>query len=328
MAPTDETSLHKAERPRPWLVAAWPGMGNVAVIAAGYLVHQLKMRQVAELPSRDHFDINEVEAKGGIIGPARLPRGVFFRWNNPAGRDLIVFLGEAQPATGTYAYAHELLETAIGMGISRVLTFASMASGLRPGESPRVMGVATDADTLAELRRLQVRPLSDGQIGGLNGVLLGACAARGLTGECLLAEIPAFAAAVPNPTAARAALNVFSKLSGVEVNLDELNKHAAAVDKALVEAVERAERQESGDEEADEAIGEAGETEPEERVEKPEAASPEPKLDAPTRKHIEQLFDLVRKDPGKAPTLKEELDRLGVFKRYEDRFLDLFRRAG
>jgi hypothetical protein len=27
-------------------------------------------------------------------------------------------------------------------------------------------------------------------------------------------------------------------------------------------------------------------------------------------------------------TLKEELDRLGVFDRYEDRFLDLFRRAG
>jgi proteasome assembly chaperone (PAC2) family protein len=163
----------KPAKPRPWLIAAWPGMGNVAVIAAGYLVRQLKMKQVAELHSRSHFDINEVEVKGGIVGPARLPRGVFFRWNNPSGRDLVVFLGEAQPATGTYAYAHELLETAARIGIERVVTFASMASGLRPGESPRVTGVATSAGTLAELRRAEVEPLADGQIGGLNGVILG-----------------------------------------------------------------------------------------------------------------------------------------------------------
>ena len=37
----------------PWLIAAWPGMGTVAVIAAGYLVRELDMKEVAELPGRD-----------------------------------------------------------------------------------------------------------------------------------------------------------------------------------------------------------------------------------------------------------------------------------
>jgi uncharacterized protein len=41
---------------------------------------------------------------------------------------------------------------------------------------------------------------------------------------------------------------------------------------------------------------------------------------------IEALFEEARRDRSKAFALKHELDRLGVFKQYEDRFLDLFRR--
>ena len=44
--------------------------------------------------------------------------------------------------------------------------------------------------------------------------------------------------------------------------------------------------------------------------------------------NIERLFDAARRDPNEAVKLKAELDRLGVFKRYEGRFLDLFKRAG
>ncbi len=40
------------------------------------------------------------------------------------------------------------------------------------------------------------------------------------------------------------------------------------------------------------------------------------------------LCDEAKKNTTKALALKKELDRLGVFKKYEDRFLDLFRRAG
>src|SRR5690606_32087142 len=151
----------------PWLIAAWPGMGNVAVIAAGYLVTELGMKPAGELPSRDHFDVDEVEVKGGVITPPHLPRGIFFRWNNPGpNRDLIVFLGEAQPATGAYAYANELLDMAQRLGVSRVVTFASIASGLHPAEDPKVSGVATSREMMEELKRAEVSPMEDGQIGG------------------------------------------------------------------------------------------------------------------------------------------------------------------
>src|SRR3954469_10727520 len=87
-------------KPRPWLIAAWPGMGNVAAIAAGYLVESLEMKPVAELSPRGHFDIQQVRVRGGVVRRPRLPRSVFYKWENPSagGRDLYVLLGEAQPS--------------------------------------------------------------------------------------------------------------------------------------------------------------------------------------------------------------------------------------
>jgi hypothetical protein len=41
---------------------------------------------------------------------------------------------------------------------------------------------------------------------------------------------------------------------------------------------------------------------------------------------IEDLFTQASKDCPKAFELKQELDRLGVFKEYEDRFLDMFKK--
>ena len=51
------------------------------------------------------------------------------------------------------------------------------------------------------------------------------------------------------------------------------------------------------------------------------------KLDKLDRARLEQLFEKARRDRNAALQLKEELDRLGVFDQYEDRFLDLFKRA-
>jgi hypothetical protein len=66
----------------------------------------------------------------------------------------------------------------------------------------------------------------------------------------------------------------------------------------------------------------------------PEEESDEPAVveeERPTpaeRERIETLFRQAAEDRAKAFELKQELDRLGMFKDYEDRFLDLFKKAG
>lgn len=305
-----------------WLVAAWPGMGNVAVIAAGYLIRKLNLKPVAELGATEHFDLQGVEVSEGVVTAPRLPRSVFFQ--NPSGGPgprLTVFLGEAQPSGGSWAFAHKLLEKAAEYAPERVITFASMATQLHPSQSPRVFGVATKADMLDDLQRLEVKLLEEGQIGGMNGLLLGAASERGLPGMCLMGEIPYFAAGVPNPKAAKAVLDAFGLMAGLELDLDELNKDSEMIDRALLEMLEKMQRQgEASDIEAP--------SEGDESVEREAETAPAgPALDAETRDRIERMFGDAQRDRARAVQLKKELDRLGAFHLYENRFLDLFKRA-
>ena len=52
----------------------------------------------------------------------------------------------------------------------------------------------------------------------------------------------------------------------------------------------------------------------------------EERISREDEQRIERLFKQVKQDRSKAYELKGVLDRLGVFKDYEDRFLDLFKK--
>ena len=306
----------------PWLVAAWPGMGNVAVAAGWYLVQTLGAELVHELSSRALFEIEHIEVKSGLANVGRVPRSLFFEWRDPADRhDLLIFIGEAQPSVGGYKFCHKLLDYAATRGVRRVITFAAMATQLHPSSEPRVFGVATESPLLEEVQRLGVEILNEGQISGLNGVLLAAGAERGLPGLCLLGELPFFAVGVPNPKASQAVLDLFSRMSGIHVDLSELADQGEAVEHGLLELLEKMKQ----------AAGEESEEEGGIVLPAPDKDAAAPKsdsvIDETTSSRIETLFADAMRDRNKAFRLKQELDRLGVFDRYEDRFLDLFRKA-
>jgi hypothetical protein len=196
------------------------------------------------------------------------------------------------------------------------MTFAAMATQWHPGDRSGVFGAATDAETLDELKRLELDILGEGQIGGLNGVLLGAAAEARLPGACLLGEMPHVFTQFPFPKASLAILEAFSTMSGVELDLTELSEQANVMEEQLGDLLSRVERRIS--DQPDE-----GEEEEEGfKVEQPEEVG----TNAADRERIERLFELAGKDRSKAFELKQFLDRLGVFKDYEDRFLDLFKK--
>lgn len=299
----------------PWLVAVWPGMGNVALNAGYYLLSKLGMHLLAEYQAGDLFDVDHVEVKDGIIQTGRRPRSRFFVWTEPnEKRDLVVFLGEAQPPMGKYPFCRQLAAYAKELGVERVFTFAAMATQMHPEHRSRVFGAATDKEAIEELKRLELEILEDGHIGGLNGVLIGAAADEGLRGACLLGEMPHIFSQLPFPKASLAILEVFTTMSGIELDLTELAVQAQAVDQQLGELLSRVEQaigQQAGVEE--EGIG----AEPAE----------EERLRSADKQRIEKLFELAAQDRSKAFELKQELDRLKVFKDYEDRFLDLFKQS-
>src|SRR5438876_7137126 len=233
----------KLKLKNPWLVAVWPGMGNVAVSAGYYLLAKLEMHVIAEFEASELFDVNAVEVKEGMIQTVRRPRNQFFLWTDPNRKhDLVVFLGEAQPPIGKYRFCRRLIDYARELGIERVFTFAAMATQMHPEQRSRVFGAATDRESLQELKRLELETLDDGHIGGLNGVLLGAAADSGLRGACLLGEMPHVFSQLPFPKASLAILEVFTTLTGIELDFAELAEQAAATERQLGELLARMEQ--------------------------------------------------------------------------------------
>jgi len=305
---------------RPWLVAVWPGMGHVASSAGYYLMAKLGMHLLDDFAAGEFFDVEHVEVKGGLLQTGRLPRSQFFVWRDlREEHDIIVFIGEAQPPSGKYAFCRTLIDYARGLGVERVFTFAAMATEMHPEQPSRVFGAAIDQESLTDFQQMDVEVLEDGQIGGLNGLLLGAAADSGLRGGCLLGEMPHIFAQLPFPKASLAVLEAFTKMAGIEIDFGELSEQAMAMEEKLVQLlaqVERAMEQEQQPEE--EAFGEEAFS-----IEPPE----EERLDPEDEQRIEQLFDQAKNDRSKAYELKRELDRLEIFDDYEDRFLDLFKTA-
>jgi proteasome assembly chaperone (PAC2) family protein len=303
---------------RPWLVAVWPGMGHVAVSAGYYLMAKLGMHLLAEVSAQELFDIEHVEIKDGIVQPARMPRSRSWVWRDPLGRrDLVVFIGEAQPPLGKYAFCQRLIEFARQLGVERVFTFAAMATDMRLGAEARVFGVATDQEALGELRDSGLTILDDGHIGGLNGLLLGAAAEAGLRGSCLLGEMPHVFAQLPFPRASLVVLEAFTAMAGIKVDLAEMGEQAREMDAKLGQLLEQAEERLSQGQEAEE--DESFIPEPSEEDDQPDEEDIE---------RVEGLLARAREDRSIAYELKRELDRLGLYRQYEDRFLDLFKAPG
>ncbi len=309
----------------PWLVAIWPGMGSVAMTAGTYLTASLGPRPLGQLPSSDFFDIDKVEIRDGVARIGSRPSCNLYAWKAPqGGRDLIFFVGEAQPSHRSFEFCNRLLSRTREFGVKRVVTFAAMGTQIPPSAQPRVFAAVNHPQLLVALREVDVHPLSDGQISGLNGLLLAAAADFGLKGICLLGEMPYFAMGVPNPKSSLRVLEVFMALANVRVDLGKLQKHAREVEPSLIELMERMHR----------ALSQRDKSEPDEEEAFPdtfevadEAPETPGKLSSEDRKHIEELFRRTEQERSQALKLKHELDRLGIFKEYEDRFLDLFKRG-
>jgi len=308
--------IKKPKLKNPILIAAWPGMGNVAVRAVEFMLQQLKAKELAEIAPEGFFYPHEAWVLNSQIKRPRAPKGKFYFWQNPKGKnDLIIFLCEAQPALEKgHNYAQLVLDLAAAFSVKRIFTFASMPMPIDHTQVSRVWATVTDKRLLRELSKFDVKPMRVGQISGLNGLLLSVAKERRFEGLCLLAEIPLYAIQIENPKASKAILTVFSQITGLVFNFSGLEERAKIVEDEIEKLVHYFKS------------GAAPAPISEEDVESiRQSLASVTKLPESAKTKIEELFKMAERDLSRAGELKEELDKWHIYKDYEDRFLDLFR---
>jgi proteasome assembly chaperone (PAC2) family protein len=208
----------------PSLYAAWPGMGNVSLNAARFLVEKLDMEPIGSIESLEFSAAEDIVIRDHIVLPLEIPEYRFYAFRNPEKKgDLLVFIGDHQPfqAQGL-ALAHHVMRVADWFGVRRVYTGAALMCSISHMEYPRVWGIATHREILPELENLEVHLLPEGHVSGLNGLLLGVAKRMGFEGVCLLGELPYYTIGMDNPKSSLAVLERFSQLWNIGLDTSDL----------------------------------------------------------------------------------------------------------
>lgn len=211
----------------PNMLAAWPGIGNVAMIIANYLKAKLPFKELGYLEASYFFDPIGVLVKDNVVEEPNFPQSDFYYWKNDTdGNDLILFIGDDQPAAKGYELANCILDAGLKFGVERVYTCAAAMTRIHHTEPPKVWGVGTSHLVTGDLGKYSLEQASNLQIAGLNGLLLGVAKERNIDGICLLGEVPVYASRVPNPMAAMAVMKILSEMLEIKVDLADLSRMA------------------------------------------------------------------------------------------------------
>jgi proteasome assembly chaperone (PAC2) family protein len=211
----------------PNLLAAWPGIGNVAMIVANYLKDTLGFKELGSLEASYFFDPIGVIVKNNVVEAPDFPESRFYYWKNESGRkDLILFIGDDQPTNKGYELANCVLDAGQRFEVKRVYTCAAAMTRIHHTEPPKVWGVATSHLVAEDLIQYRLEQSGNLQIAGLNGLLQGVAKERDIDGICLLGEVPLYATRVQNPMAALAVMKVLTEMLEIDIDLHELSKMA------------------------------------------------------------------------------------------------------
>jgi len=286
---------------RKWLVVGWPGVCGVASQVIQRLDQGFGAETIAYSNAEHSFQVDEITIRNGVVFPGQLPKMIFRNAKLGTRHDLLLFQPERQPETGGLDLCRNVLRTAVAQGAKKVVTFAAQASTIDPRETPTVSYCCTDTLFGNEVKSGGVQPIQEGKVKGLNGLMLLAAQEQGLPALCLIGEVPTQGLQMLNPKTTRSLLQTFLLLTGAKLDLSYMDDNIRVYEDYMIELS----------------------SQPFDITPSSEFLSSQQSDDDLAK--LEALFQDAAVDRHSAMYLKSELDRMGLYLQFEDRFLDLFR---
>jgi len=304
----------------PIFIAAWPGMGEVAYRTVLFLKEVMECKMFAKLEASNFFKPSGILVNKGIVDLPNLPVGIFY-YGKTKNYDIIIFLGDAQPSLEhAEALSNLIINFVKKYKIRFVFTFAAKPEPIEHKAESNVYIAATHKEILEEFKKYNLKVLNEGQITGLNGILLGVAKNKKLKGACLLGEIPFYTIQIENPRASMKILEILGDYLNINLNLSPIIERAKFIDSEIDKLIEYIKGGFEMPKEAQLPLSD----EDIDRLKKD--LTKFTKLPESARKRIDELFKAAQKDITIAFELKKELDHWNVYKEYEDKFLDLFKK--
>ena len=244
----------------PNLICGFPGTGLVGKLAVDYLIKELDAIHMADLFScyfspqvviqpdgttnivknslyyvkNNNTSINKRQIKNLSKLDVQLDQPVNESKSNTSlkladgslfsSNDLILLTGDSQPVVpgSEYVLSEQLLDLITKFKISNIFSLASYVTGTFVNE-PKIYGTATNPEIVKSFRSFNISTLDNGNITGMNGLILGLGKLRGIEGTCLLGETSGY---VIDAKASKNLLEILNKILGIKINMDEINKRS------------------------------------------------------------------------------------------------------
>ena len=167
----------------------------------------------------------EVQLNQSIDGLSQSIDSLKSTTNDPlSSKDLILLTGDSQPVVpgSEYVLSEQILDLITKFKISNIYSLASYVTGTFVND-PKIYGTATNPEMVKSFRSFNISTLDNGNITGMNGLILGLGKLRGIEGICLLGETSGY---VIDAKASKNLLEIVNNVLGIHINMDEMNKRS------------------------------------------------------------------------------------------------------
>jgi predicted ATP-grasp superfamily ATP-dependent carboligase len=312
---------------KPILICSWPGLGMVGNYVINYLISQLKPKIYAELNIDEYYSPHNILIQNGIISFPQSVENNFY-YHKTQEYDILLFLSDMQPQQNfMYKIAKEIVSFANKLEVQHIITFAGMPTNIIHTDKPKLFVAQTSQNNNLEFN---LPLMGYGIVEGMNGVILGCAKEVNINASCILAEIPVYTIDMDNPQTALRVLKLLDKLFLLKLDFGKVNSDIVNMEEKIKVVFEEL-NQKAQKLFTQFDISNHHHTKNKYDVVNFNGISFEElkkrikfSLPESAKNKIDELFKLCAQDIKYAKELKDELDRWGVYKDYEDKFLNLF----
>lgn len=215
-----------------WVDAGSGGTGGVR-----HLISNMKTSKLAEVDPEDFYSFTDTRPLVSIVGAGERaihwPRGEFHGVSiEEHTNDLVLFVAP-EPNLKWRSFASVMLDGMQHFGVQSMMCIGSIFGAVSHKGEVRMTGWANDERLTQELAHHKVTFTNYEGPTGFVTVLLSEAEKRGLPSVAVYGFAPNYIQGVPNPRVSHALLRTFSAISGVPLDLRELDRAGRALSRQV-----------------------------------------------------------------------------------------------
>jgi predicted ATP-grasp superfamily ATP-dependent carboligase len=214
-----------------WVDAGSGGTGGVR-----HLIGSLKSRKLAEIDPEEFYNFTDTRPLVSIVGAGERsvhwPRAEFHAAILEHTSDLVLFVAP-EPNLKWRSYAQVILDGMERFGVQTIMCIGSIFGAVSHRDGVRMTGWGNDDRFSDALTRHNVMLTNYEGPTGFVTVLMSEAEKRGLPALAVYAFAPNYIQGVPNPRVSHALLQTFSSISGVPLDLHELDRAGRALSRQV-----------------------------------------------------------------------------------------------